>query len=231
MRPHLVRPAGRRAATGRTLAGTLASVGAALGAALVAPLHAQRVPRPASPTPVAEITPYAGYMVFGNYLDGPLGTNVRGAAAPVGGAQLSVRVAPGVALVGNAAYSSGDLEIGVPILGGVDVGSRQSWLYDAGIELRMPGAGQGATPISPFLQVGAGGITTRLGSAGVKTTSTSAAVNGGLGLDLSLGGTLGARVMVKDYVGRFQSEEVAGMKVRGEIGHNVAASVGLRLSF
>jgi hypothetical protein len=182
-------------------------------------------------TPVAEITPYAGYMTFGNYLDGPLGTNVRGAAAPVGGAQLSVRLAPGIALVGNAAYSSGDLEVGLPILGGLDVGSRQSWLYDAGVELRMPASARSAAPLVPFLQLGAGAITTRLGSAGMKTSSTNAAFNAGAGIDFSLGGTLGVRAMVKDYVGRFQSEEVAGMKVRSELGHNVAGSLGIRLSF
>jgi hypothetical protein len=213
MPPRLVRLAGRAAA----------GCAVAALAALAAPLHAQRAPLAA-----ASLTPYAGYMMFGNYLDGPIGTNVRGAAAPVGGAQLSVQLTPGVALVANGAYSSGDLEIGLPILGGVDVGSRQSWLYDAGVELRMPSAAGG---VSPFLQLGAGAITTRLGSAGVKTTSTNAAANAGVGLDLSLGGTLGARVMLKDYVGRFQSEEVAGMKVRGEIGHNVALSAGLRLSF
>ena len=222
MRPHLVRPA-------RALPGAAALL-AVLLAVPAADAGAQPRAAPGARTPIAEVTPYAGYMTFGSYVDGPLGTDVRGAAAPVGGAQLTVRVTPGIALVANGAYSSGDLEVGVPILGGFDVGSRKSWLYDAGVELRLPTT-SGATPISPFLQLGAGAITTRLGSAGVTTTATNAAANAGVGLDLSLGGVLGVRAMVKDYVSRYQSEEVAGLRVKGDVNHNLAASVGVRLSF
>src|SRR5687767_294598 len=37
---------------------------------------------------VARVTPYVGYMQFGNYVDGPLGTSVRNAGAPLYGVQL-----------------------------------------------------------------------------------------------------------------------------------------------
>jgi hypothetical protein len=225
MRPRLVRLAGRA-----TLG---AIVGSSALAALAAPLAAQRAPsRPTSShATVADVTPYAGYMTFQPYLDGPLGTNVRGAAAPVVGGQLSMAISQSLSLVGNVAYSRGDLEIGLPIIGGLDVGSRQSWLYDAGIEARMPAASGAASAISPFLQLGAGAITTQLGSAGVTTRSTNLAGTAGAGVDLSLGGNLGLRAMVKDYVARYQSEKVAGMSVKGDVGHNFAATVGLRLSF
>jgi hypothetical protein len=225
MRPRLVRLAGRA-----TLG---AIVGSSALAALAAPLAAQRAPTRSSSSraTIAEVTPYAGYMTFQPYLDGPLGTNVRGAAAPVVGGQLSMGISQSLSLVGNVAYSRGDLEIGLPIIGGLDVGSRQSWLYDAGMEARLPAAAGSATPISPFLQLGAGAITTRLGSAGVTTTSTNAAATAGAGIDLALGGTLGLRAMVKDYVARYRSEEVAGMSVKSDVGHNLAATVGLRLSF
>jgi hypothetical protein len=225
MRPRLVRLAGR------ALQGAV--VGAGMLAILTAPLAAQRAPSRSSSAPatVAEFTPYAGYMTFQRYLDGPLGTNVRGAAAPVVGGQLSMAIGQTLSLVGNVAYSRGDLEIGLPILGGLDVGSRQSWLFDAGIEARLPASASSATPISPFLQLGAGAITTRLGSAGITTSSTNPAATAGAGIDLSLGGTLGLRAMVKDYVSRYRSEEVAGMSVKSDIGHNFAGTVGLRLSF
>lgn len=180
---------------------------------------------------IAEVAPYAGYIMFGSYLNGPLGTNVRSAAAPVGGAQVAVRLSPAIAVVGNVAYTRGDLEIGLPILGGLDVGSSQSWLYDAGVELRLPSAGRAASPIAPFMQLGAGAITTRLGSAGVETTSTNPAFNAGAGLDLALGRTLGMRLMLKDYIGRYESESVAGASLKGDVTHNVAASFGLRVSF
>ena len=210
-----------------------ATVAAGTLALLAAPVAAQRAPvRPAGDhATVADLTPYAGYMTFQPYLDGPLGTNVRGAGAPVVGAQLAMAISPSLALVGNVGFSRGDLEIGLPIVGGLDVGSRQSWLYDAAIEARLPSASASASAISPFLQLGAGAITTRLGSAGVTTTSTNPAAVAAAGLDLSLGGNLGLRAMVKDHVARYRSEEVAGMRVKGDIGHNLAATVGVRLSF
>jgi hypothetical protein len=209
------------------------AAGACALAIVAAPLAAQRAPsRPANDhATVADFTPYAGYMTFQPYLDGPLGTNVRGAASPVVGGQLSMAISQNLSLVGNVAYSRGDLEIGLPILGGLDVGSRQSWLYDAAIEARLPKASGAASAISPFLQLGAGAITTKLGSAGVETSSTNPAAVAGAGLDLSLGGNLGLRAMVKDYVGRYKSEEVAGLSVKSDVGHNFAATVGLRLSF
>jgi len=40
--------------------------------------------RRSSPS-VARITPYVGYMQFGNYVDGPFGTSVRNAGAPLYG--------------------------------------------------------------------------------------------------------------------------------------------------
>jgi hypothetical protein len=204
-----------------------------LATAFATPLAAQRAPARASSdhATVADFTPYAGYMTFQRYLDGPLGTNVRGAAAPVVGGQLAMAISQSLSLVGNVAYSRGDLQIGLPILGGLDVGSRQSWLYDAAIEARFATGGASATAIVPFVQLGAGAITTKLGSAGVTTSSTNPAAVAGAGLDLSLGGTVGLRAMVKDYVGRYKSDEVAGMSVKSDIGHNFAATVGLRLSF
>jgi hypothetical protein len=210
---------------------TVAAAGAL--ALLAAPVAAQRAPaRPASDhATVADLTPYAGYMTFQPYLDGPLGTNVRGAAAPVVGAQLAMAISQSLALVGNVGFSRGDLEIGLPIIGGVDVGSRQSWLYDAAIEARLPSSTASASAISPFVQLGAGAITTRLGSAGVTTTATNPAAVAAAGLDLSLGGNLGLRAMVKDHIGRYKSEEVGGMSVKSDVGHNFAATVGVRLSF
>lgn len=202
----------------------------ALAAGLVAvasPALAQTRTGSAERVGAAEVTPYAGVILFGNYLDGPLGTRVRSRPAPVAGAQLGVRVAPGVALVGNVGYSRGDLEVGVPVLGGLRVGSSSTWLYDAGIELRLPSA----STISPFLQAGGGAITTRLSGGPVTTTSTNPAFNAGVGLDLGLGRGMGVRLQVKDYIGRFGSGRVAGLEARGDVTHNLAASAGFRLAF
>lgn len=205
--------------------GALVAAAGLLAAAT--PALAQSRAGAVGPAGVAEVTPYAGVILFGSYLDGPLGTRVRSRPAPVAGAQLGVKIAPGVSLVGNVGYSRGDLEVGVPALGGLRVGSSSSWLYDAGVELRLPSA----STISPFLQAGGGAITTRLSGGPVTTTSTNPALNAGVGLDLALGRSTGLRVQVKDYVGRFTSESVAGVEARGNVSHNVAASAGFRLVF
>ena len=41
-----------------------------------------------------DVTPYAGYMVFGDYLSGPLGTSLHNAPAPIIGVQLGMKIAP-----------------------------------------------------------------------------------------------------------------------------------------
>ena len=204
----------------------------ALLVAAAAPLAAQRTPTRAAASAKAtvfDVTPYAGVMRFGDYLDGPLGTSLRSANAPVVGAQLGLALGPNVGIVGNIAYGSADLEVGVPILGGIDVGTSRHIMYDANLELRMPM--QGRQTVTPFVQGGVGAISTRLENALIKTSTTNVAFNGGLGLDISLGRGFGARAMVKDYIGRFDAQDDTGIPVKGDMAHNIAGSLGVRLSF
>jgi hypothetical protein len=196
-------------------------------------IAAQRAPTRSAAAParatVFDVTPYAGYMRFGQHVDGPLGTSLRSANAPVVGAQMGLAFGPNVGVVGNIAYGSADLEVGVPILGGIDVGTSRHLIYDANVELRMPM--QGRQTVTPFVQAGAGAIQTHLENALVKASATNFAFNGGVGLDLSLGRGFGARAMVKDYVGRLDAKDRTGISVRGDVTHNVAGSLGVRLSF
>ena len=82
---------------------------AALGAtALLAParaVEAQNV-TPRAAGHLFELTPYAGYMKFGNLVDGPLGTSITTAAGPIYGAQLGVNLTKNVTLIGNVARAS-----------------------------------------------------------------------------------------------------------------------------
>src|SRR5207237_7937724 len=50
-----------------------------------------------------DFTPYAGYMVFGDLLSGPLGTSLSNAPAPILGVQVGMRIAPNLAVSGNLA--------------------------------------------------------------------------------------------------------------------------------
>ena len=126
-------------------AGALASL------AVSTPLAAQQ----RSVGPSFGITPYAGYMKFGNLVSGPLGTSVRNAGAAVYGAEATLGLTRAIALVGNVAYTQPGLEIGAPLIGGVSVGQSSVLLYDAALRLRVP-VGMGGLPISPFVQGGAG---------------------------------------------------------------------------
>src|SRR5262245_64021019 len=115
------------------------------------PLAAQQ----AKPT-VFDVQPYAGYMMFGKMIEGPIGTSVSSGSGPVYGAQMSLTMAKNVALYGNVGYSSSDLKVGLPIIGGFDVGNTKALLYDGGVELKIPM--QQATMVTPFVQGGIGGI-------------------------------------------------------------------------
>jgi hypothetical protein len=214
----------------RTLLAPLAAV------VLAAPLAAQQQPTAsgASQKPtVFDVTPYAGYMHFGNIINGPLGTSLRSANAPIIGAQLGIALGPNVGLVGNVAYGSSNLEIGVPIIGGVSVGgSSKHLMYDGDMELRMPMQSSGAAQtLTPFAQIGVGAITTKFEESVLSTSSTHFAGNAGAGIDVAFGHGFGARAMVKDYVGKFDALDNTGLPVSGKTTNNVMGSVGLRLSF
>ena len=201
------------------VAGTLA--GLLLAAAPKAPLAAQSTG--------LGITPYAGYMKFGNIVSGPFGTSVRAAGAPMYGAELQLGLVPGLALVGNVAYAKSDLQIGAPVVGGLSVGESSALMYDAGVRLRLPLSG--LVGISPFVQAGAGAMRQELRVAPVATHATNFAYNLGGGVDLRLAPRLGMQLMVKDYIGKFDSQQAAGVNANTPTTHNIALSAGVRLGF
>ncbi|HUR93953.1 MAG TPA: outer membrane beta-barrel protein [Gemmatimonadales bacterium] len=199
-------------------------VGAVAALTLTTPLAAQR------PTgPSFGITPYAGYMKFGNLVSGPLGTSVRNAGAAVYGAEATLGLTRAVALVGNVAYSQPGLEIGAPLIGGISVGQSSVLLYDAALRLRVPVGG--GLPVSPFVQGGAGAVRQSFDVGPASTHSTNVAYNVGAGADVSIGPRLGLQLMVKDYFGKFDAREARAVNVETRTTHNVAVSAGLRLGF
>ena len=191
------------------------------GLLLALPLEAQSA-RPGS----FGITPYAGYMKFGNLVNGPLGTSVRGAAGPVYGAEATVGITRGLALVGNVAYASSDLEVGLPVVGGLSFGKSSALLYDAALRLSVPG---GAGGISPFVQAGAGAMRQEIEVAPVSTRSTNFAYNVGAGVDVPLGPRLGLQLMGKDYIGKFDAREATAVNLDTKTTHNWTLSAGVRL--
>jgi hypothetical protein len=191
--------------------------------ALAAPLSAQ------GPGVGGSVTPYAGYLVPGAFVNGPVGTDIRTASAPVVGAQLAIPLVAGLSLTGSVGYASADLRVGLPVLGGVSVGRNQLWLYDAGLELG--GLARGRTGLAPFVQAGVGGMSNNVRNRFLDVQSTNLVYTGGVGVDLGFSRQVALRVQAKDYIGRFDTQEAVGLGSRGDLTHNWALSAGLKLAF
>ena len=188
------------------------------------PLAAQQV----KPT-VFDVSPYAGYMMFGKLFEGPIGTSISAGSGPVYGAQMSLTMAKNVALYGNVGYSSSDLKIGLPIVGGLDVGSSKALLYDGGVELKVPM--QAASMVTPFVQGGIGAIRYEVESGFLNTNATNVAYNFGGGVDVKLSPNFGVRLMAKDYLGKFDFKEATSFNLNGKTTNNVALTLGVNFGF
>jgi hypothetical protein len=198
--------------------------GAVAGLLLAAPLQAQ-----SGRSVSLGITPYAGYMKFGNLVNGPLGTSVRGAAGPVYGAEATVGITPGLALVGNLAYADSHLEVGLPVVGGISFGKSSALLYDAALRLSVPLSAGAGPSIRPFIQAGAGAMRQEIEVASIATHGTNFAYNLGAGVDVPLGQRLGLQLMAKDYIGKFDAREATAVDVESKTAHNWTVSAGVRL--
>ena len=181
--------------------------------------------------PLFDVTPYAGYMVFGDYLSGPLGTSLHNAPAPMVGVQLGMKIAPNLSMIGNVATSNSDVQVGVPFLGGVSVAHSTVLLYDAGLQLDIPMTTAYGTTLSPFMQAGVGAFHYDITQSIVNSSATNLAGNLGVGADISMGRSVGLRVMAKDYIGQFNFHDATSLDVNSATAQNFAFSAGLRFSF
>jgi hypothetical protein len=198
-----------------------------LGAlALGAPLQAQQ-----EPLASIELAPYAGYMVSNSLVDGPLGTGIVSSGRPLYGIQLGVPLTSNISLIGNLAHARGDLEVGLPLVGGIPFGRSATWMMDAGVQLGMPiGSGRAAS-LTPFVQLGAGAMRQSLEVTGLSATATNFALNAGAGIDLAFSPSVGLRIMARDYIGKFDFKEATSFDLDRGSAHNIGISAGLRLAF
>jgi hypothetical protein len=208
----------------RSLHRYLVIIAAALGAA---PAMAQSVEQGT----VFHVSPYVGYMVFGNYLQGPLGTTLSNAPAAIYGAQAGLSLAPNLQLIGNFGYTASDMTVGIPFLGGQSVGHSSMLIYDAGLEYDFGSSRGGAMPIAPFIQAGVGAIHYNIDESILTTQATNLAGNVGLGADFRVGRGVAVRLLAKDYIGQFNFQDATGLGITGQTAHNFAFTAGMRFDF
>jgi hypothetical protein len=182
------------------------------------------------PVPAPSVSPYAGYMMFGDIAQGPLGTSLTTSSGSVYGLQANLTLGTTQSIVGNVSYAQPTLRFGVPILGGIDFGKSDVWIYDAGLQLNAP-VRAGARTISPFVQIGGGAMSYNVKVAGLSQKATNAAFNAGIGADIPLMENLGLRLFAKDYIGKFDVNEATGVDYSAKTTNNIALSAGLKLSF
>lgn len=178
--------------------------------------------------PLIDIVPQAGYLKQGDLMRGPLGTSIGSDNGVFYGVQLGVNVTPTIALTGSVGYAEGDLTAGLPVLGAASFGRTETLLYDAGLQLRLP---LGHPRITPFVQAGAGAARYRLESGLINTDATNPAFHIGGGLDLDVSPTMGLRLQVRDYIGRFDVREAVLVDVGGTTSHSLAITLGFRVGF
>jgi hypothetical protein len=179
-----------------------------------------------------DVTPYAGYMMFGHFVDGPLGTSLSSSAAPVYGAQLGLALMPGVKIIGNIAHAAGDLKVGIPLLGGINAGTTSALMMDGGVQLSLP-MPQSRLAYVPFVEAGVGATkwNVNLGSTSLQAKSTNLTGNVGAGIDLNFGPSIALRLMAKDYIGKFDFKQATALDVSGKTMNNVAVTAGIKIGF
>lgn len=191
-------------------------------------LEAQRGPVAGVRQGPFSVVPYGGYLITGDFIEGPLGTNVGSVSSPLIGVQASLPLAQVFSLVGSVGYASGDLEVGLPVLGGISVGESSALVLDAAVELRAPGLG---SRVVPLVQLGGGAIRRELTVAGVSASSTDFQVSGGLGVDVPVAQNVALRLLAKDHYGRVDFGSLGELQARTKDIHNVALVAGLHLWF
>jgi len=209
----------------RLLVGTLV-------ATLAAPVAAQQSTFSEKPA-VFTIAPYVGYMNFGDYFERSNGVEFSNENGALYGAQAQLDLGRYFSLTGNFGYSSSKFTFENYFGAGQDLNLNDVgvWLYDGGVQLRLPLRGDATSGVSPFVQAGAGAIRWSSESDDITSkSSTNAAFNYGAGLDWQLG-KLGIRLMAKDYVTSLDWSDFGNVELKDTKAHNWALTAGFKIGF
>ena len=209
-------------------------VSAALVAAVAAPLAAQRSVVTNEPS-IFSVTPYVGYMAFGDHFETTNGAEFTNDNGAIYGLQLGIDMTPNLSLVGHFGYSKSNWEFEFTGPSESHAGDVGVWLYDGNLQFKIPFAA-GAGTFSPFAQAGVGAIKFSTEQDDFNSDgATNVAFNAGLGADFNVG-ALGLRFMAKDYISSFKWDEFENANDLNDLqdagtSHNFAFTLGIKLGF
>ena len=207
-------------------------VGALILGAVAAPLAAQQSSFSNKPA-VFTIAPYIGYMNFGDYFETTNNVEFSNENGALYGAQAQLDLGRYFSLVGNFGYTSSKFTFENYYGSGqsLNLDNVGVWLYDGGVQLRMPLKPEATSGFSPFVQAGAGAIRYSSESDDIASSSaTNAAFNYGAGVDWQLG-KLGIRLMAKDYVTSLDWNDFGNVELKDTKAHNWGLTAGFKIGF
>ena len=210
-------------------------VSAALVAAFAAPAAAQESVT-GSKVSVFSITPYVGYVFFGDFFEGANGAEYTIDNNGIYGAEATLDIGRSVSLVGNFGYAKSNFEIETGTTEartGPDLGF---FLYDGSLRLRLP-MGNRMQTFSPYVQAGVGAMryTPDTNDFNGGDATTNVAYNVGVGATWKFMG-VGLRGEVKDYITSLDFDTAKNANDFNDlqdatIAHNWAVSLGLTFAF
>lgn len=215
-------------------------VGLTLAAALAAPAGAQESVVMSGKPSVFHVTPYVGYVFFGDYLELPDGSEYTNDNTGIFGIEAGLDVSRAVSIVANFGYMKTNFEF-------ENVGTTQDqrasgdigiFAYDASLRLKVPMI-MGMTSFAPYLQAGIGQFrytpTFDNDDFNADGSVSNMAYNVGAGATFKFAG-VGLRGEVKDYITSLDWQKVSDANDLGDfesdkIAHNWAVSLGLTIGF
>lgn len=185
--------------------------------------------------PLVRITPYAGYMDFGDNFASPQpGVAFSAGNAAVVGGELSLALGRYAAVVGNLGFTKPTWNV-TGTTGPSSSADASMWLYDGSLRLRLP-LGQtsdyGPARFVPFVQGGVGGITYSLSNNPFNANGTTSwAFNAGAGADIMMSQNFGIRLEAKDYITSLNWDKASNVSLNSSRSNNWAFTGGLIIGF
>ena len=216
-------------------------VGMTLAAALAAPAGAQESVVMAGKPSVFHVTPYIGYVFFGDYFETSNGAEFTNDNTGMFGIEAGLDLGRAVSIVGNFGYMKTNFEFEQDNGGVGDIATSAEigiFAYDANLRFKLP-ITMGMTSIAPYLQAGIGQFRYTPSSDNddfnADGSVSNMAYNVALGTTFKFAG-VGLRGEVKDYITSLDWNKVADANdfqdfESDRIAHNWAVSLGLTIGF